>query len=946
MMAFMGRFLLTFLIVTVGYFSMHAQGLKNIELNESGKISVFTGENDTEVGADESLPLFSFKLNETQLSSRDAKRFIADEGYEFHYSDVSVTVTADEEYQTGWKGTIRLKNTSQDTVSISNVVPFGTASDHVYITGKGDHHLSRTHLFRPGFDPVNVIVPDNAWELGFSALPMQNNQGVTGLVRRDTSINADNKRFETVLAPEGSVAYNFYADFYQGDWQEALRLIFQDRYLYDVEVGEFDNTLYEREDLTWVRHAYASHLIMAWDKDFYNRDKGEYTLKSFLKRGQKWYGGDDFVGIWPTWPTLGLDQRNQWDLFRDLPGGLDKLGELAVMSRDMGTKFFISYNPWDESTRFEDHYEGMAQLIDDIGVDGVVLDTEGSSNEELQSSADSVRDGVIMYSEGMAVPKDMQGIVSGRVHNALYYPPMLNLNKFIKPEFAIFRVAELAFERIRREYAVSFFNGYGTELNIFRAGRPNWIEEDYRFWGRTLRILRQNTTNFTAKGYTPLLPTLKDEIFVNKWPTDDKVVYTIFSTRPAGFKGDLFEVTPKEGYHFVDLWKHEELSLPEKDGSIYMPVDVSGFHKKWLGTNNEGAVSAIAQLPKVLNTELKGDTLSISASQGDSVLVWAGSPEYEKQPLVLAPGDHQISIFENFGRFEGKLIVKLMKDGELLDLRTEKIVPGKPRLVSKVHRTARAAQAPKGMVHIPGGEFTMEVTQGDQFVPYPTDGYPKEVSLSDFYMDKHPVTNAEFKAFLDATGYQPENDKNFLKHWENGQIPDGKEQYPVVYVTYEDAKAYANWAGKRLPTEEEWQYAASAGDGRAWPWDKDLEVTKRKEFITNTLTVEHIEGIDSTYANLGNNKMDPVGSYPKGANPFGLEDLVGSVWQLTNDLYNNATFEFVMMKGGSYYKPSASWWYVQGGPRETHYRQMLLRVSPGFERNRTVGFRLVKDAKQ
>jgi gamma-glutamyl hercynylcysteine S-oxide synthase len=79
-------------------------------------------------------------------------------------------------------------------------------------------------------------------------------------------------------------------------------------------------------------------------------------------------------------------------------------------------------------------------------------------------------------------------------------------------------VAELAYERIRREYALSMFNGYGTELNIFRPGRPEWIEEDYRFFGKTLRILRENHRNFIGYDYNPLIPTLKDQIFINRWP--------------------------------------------------------------------------------------------------------------------------------------------------------------------------------------------------------------------------------------------------------------------------------------------------------------------------------------------------------------------------------------------------------------------------------------------
>ena len=104
-----------------------------------------------------------------------------------------------------------------------------------------------------------------------------------------------------------------------------------------------------------------------------------------------------------------------------------------------------------------------------------------------------------------------------------------------------------------------------------------------------------------------------------------------------------------------------------------------------------------------------------------------------------------------------------------------------------------------------------------------------------------------------------------------------------------------------------------------------------------------MEGIDSSVCNLGNGKLYAVGKYPQGANPYGLQDLVGSVWQLTNDLYMNGSYRYIIMKGGSYFKPSSSWWYVQGGPRELHYRQHLLRVSQGFERNATVGFRCVKD---
>lgn len=919
------------------------QELKNVDIQSKNalKVEQFISEKGTY--RVDKLPLLSFRIDGKKVNTlRGITKKEKDSLILTIAEKVKVGFRSNPEYNPGWKGKVTIKNIYDDTLNITNIVPFGTSSDRVYITGKGEHYLSRTHLFRPGYEAVNVIVPDNAWELGFSEVPL-GEENVCALARRTGDQNGEIHRFENVLPPGASVSYTLWADTYQGKWQAGLRKIFQDRYLYDVEPGTFDNSMYQRADLKWIRHDYASHLIMAWDEKFYDSRTNSFNLEEFLARGDRWYGGDDFVAIWPTWPTLGLDQRNQWDLYRDLPGGLDQLNKLADMSRNHGTQFFISYNPWDKSTRSEGHFTGMASLIDRIGVNGVVLDTRGSSSEKLQRAADSVSQGVVMYSEGMAVPKDMQNIVSGRVHNALYHPPMLNLNKFIKPKFAIFRVAEISYERIRREYALSLFNGYGTELNIFPAGRPSWVEEDYKFFGKTLRILRENTHNFTSNQYTPLIPTRRDSIWVNKWPKGNKTLYTIFSTIPQGFEGPLFKVHPDEDHHFVDLWYHEEITPDTVDGDTYIPVRTASFHKRWQGTNNEGAVSAIAKLPRLLNVKQKLDTLHLKAKKGNTIEIWKGRPDYSKKPLRLEAKKQSVKLTNHFPQYEGKFVIQLFRDSILLDERTVTIEPAKPRLVSKVSPTKKAEETPEGMVKIPSGPFKWRVTQGDEFIPYPKYNTGKEVHVHSFFMDKHPVTNAEFKEFLDATGYQPKNKANFLEHWENGKIPEGKEDYPVVHVSWEDARAYAEWAGKRLPTEKEWQYAAQAGSQREWPWDQEKEVTREKEKITNTLTVYKLKGIDSTRCNTGSGELYPVGKYPRGANPWGLEDLVGSVWQLTNDLYDNGAYRFIIMKGGSYYNPSSSWWYVQGGPRELHYRQMLLRVSQGFERNATVGFRCVKD---
>lgn len=890
----------------------------------------------TEVGQ---RPLVTYQLGEEQFSSSIKNKKMGIEARAV-------------EYATGWKGVIEFKNLSSDTLKLHNVVPLGRDDRNVYITGMGRHGLSRTHLFRPGVAPVNVIVPDNAWDLGFSVLESAADRGIAALTRRDRSTikNGQRGRFETTLYPGGSVSYTIWADRYDGgDWHEGLRLMFQKRFLYDVEPGSFDDSILQREDLKWFRRCYAVNLMMNWDTRYYDYQDGKFHVKEHLDKMKRLMGGYDVYGVWPTWPALGMDQRNQWDMFRDLPGGYKGLKQISDLCHQSGSRFFVCYNPWDGSTRSsEGHFDGMTTITKAADIDGFVLDTKGGSSVELQNAVDAARPGVIMYSEGMAVPVDMQGIPSGRVHNALYYCPMLNLNKLIKPDFAIFRVASENEEAVRREFNVSFFNGYGTEMNNFAPGKFEWTDDQMRYWGRLLRIQREHSENFLSFGYVPLLPTTKDSIYVNKWPLGEKTLYTVYSLCPAGYRGNLFEVEPAEGFHFVDVYHHEEVEPQQAGGKWLAPVTLEAFNCYELGTNNESAVTAIARLPRLLDVALHSDELTFSAPKGDKIRIWAGMPSYEKEAREFGIGTQSVRLLQLFPHYEGKFVIQLFDGETLLDEVVLFVKPGTARCISVNMPTEKAKKAPAGMVTIPAGLFRCDAYRtGDSFIAYPEELTKKgeSVGMKKFFMDKYPVTNAQYKQFLDESGYQPADTTNFLRHWVDGKIPAGMENHPVIYVTLEDAKAYAAWAGKRLPTEMEWQYAAQTAKGNEWPWVQKTPVKRIEDFITPTLSVWKLEGIDPACCNLGDGQLYPVGKYAKGRNAYGLYDLVGCVWQLTNDEYDNATYRYVMIRGGSYFLPSSSFWYVQGGPRELYFRQFLLRVSPSFERKATVGFRCVKDAE-
>jgi hypothetical protein len=174
-----------------------------------------------------------------------------------------------------------------------------------------------------------------------------------------------------------------------------------------------------------------------------------------------------------------------------------------------------------------------------------------------------------------------------------------------------------------------------------------------------------------------------------------------------------------------------------------------------------------------------------------------------------------------------------------------------------------------GMIYVEGGDFTMGSDDGEE------DERPsRRVFVASFFLDRREVSNDEYLRFVQATGHRAP------KGWRGGTYPSGTGERPVVYVNFQDASDFARWAGKRLPSEEEWEKAARGLDGRRYPWGDGFEPGR------------------ANCRETGLGRSASPGSFKGGESPYGLFDMAGNVWEWTDSWYQIRKSK--VFKGGSF----------------------------------------------
>jgi iron(II)-dependent oxidoreductase len=650
-----------------------------------------------------------------------------------------------------------------------------------------------------------------------------------------------------------------------------------------IRIG-YDDAQYRRPELQWAQRNFVHTQMMVEDRYFYDPVAGRYTVDRYLDDLVDRYGGIDSVLIWYVYPNIGIDDRNQIDLAADLPGGIDGLRGAVDDFHRRGVRVFLPTMPWDNGTRpvGKSDWQAIAELAKTVGADGVNGDTYNGVPRAFREACDAIGHPLVFQPESTASAEEalLWNHQSWGKASSETIPAVAKF-KWLEPRHMINVENRWSRERSDDLHYI-FFNGigYASWENIW--GIWNQLTpRDAAALRRVAAILRRFAPLVVSPEWRPYAPTLQGGVFASRFPLGGVVLWTIVNRNEYEVGGEQISAAHRAGTCYFDVWNGVPLT--------------------------PRVVGALAVLETTL--EARGFGAVLAVEEGVAV---EGLEDFLATMRKLAEVPLQ-SLSAQWNPIAQRLVA---------------IAP-----------TRRASAPPEGMATIPAATFDFVVVgieiEGQTWAgvdfqyPWETSarrGHRRLMRMSAFFIDRQPVTNAEFQAFMAATAYRPRDDHNFLRHWHDGAPASGSEREPVVWVAIEDARAYAAWAGKRLPHEWEWQYAAQGSDGRLYPWGDEW----RADAVPEPQRGRELE------------RLADVDAHPQGASPFGVLDLVGNVWQWTDEYADEHT-RAAVLRGGSAYLPQTSHWYFPQGWRLDQHGKYLL-MAPCKDRSGAIGFRCVVDA--
>jgi sulfatase modifying factor 1 len=326
-------------------------------------------------------------------------------------------------------------------------------------------------------------------------------------------------------------------------WREALK-----RWRAEAAARiEYDGSAYDRPELAWTRSCFSVALVWLWDELIYDHEAGRFTPDRFCAESEREFGGFDGVVLWHAYPVIGIDERNQFDFYRDVPG----IRELVDAFHDRGVRVFVNYNPWDVGTRREPvgDDEAIGELVRELGVDGVFLDTMKEAPSGLRAIVDAVRPGIAFEGES-TLP--MARICDHHLSWAQWFsdsavPGVLRARWFEQRHMLHHT------RRWNRDHAEelhsAWLNGVGMLVweNVFGAW-VGWNERDKALLRAMLSVQRRHADLLATGEWTPLAGSSHDgRVIASRWSDGDTTLWAVANASDESFSGPLagaeFEVT-------------------------------------------------------------------------------------------------------------------------------------------------------------------------------------------------------------------------------------------------------------------------------------------------------------------------------------------------------------------------------------------------------------------
>ncbi len=668
-----------------------------------------------------------------------------------------------------------------------------------------------------------------------------------------------------------------------------------------IRIG-YDPARYEMPALQWTQSSFIQPQMMVHDRYFYDPVANQYTVDKYLDDLTKRYGGIDAVLVWATYPNMGIDDRNQLDMVRSMPGGVEGVQKMVEDFHRRGVRVLFPMMMWDQGTRDPgyDWPASIASLMKSIDADGINGDTQDGVPLAFSLAAEKTGHPLAFEPEGGPHDEGLAWNVLTWGQYQFEFVPTVDRYRWLEPRHQVNIQGRWVRDKTD-DLQYAFFNGEGWESWENVWGIWNGVTPRDGEATRRMATIERGIAPFLAsQEWEPFYPMHLYGVFASRWPRGDRTVWTIVNRNEYDVSGPQMSVPHKDGMRYFDLYHGTELTPEVENGDdvLSFPTEAHGY---------------------------------------GAILAQSGEPDGATRDLL-----------RKMKGMTARPLVDYSHDWKAL-----------PQQLVEIASTAPAASAPAGMVRVEGGDYLFRV-QGIEIegtddvgvdVQYPWEDsarrfHEHRMNIKSFYMDRYPVTNAEFKKFLDAAHYHPADDLNFLKDWKDGTYPEGAAAKPVTWVSIEDARSYAKWAGKRLPHEWEWQYAAQGKDHRIFPWgDCDWLAPVQAGGPYACPWQQDPSDAPAPIPDRGRvmAAASDVNAHPRGASPFGVEDMVGNVWQWTDEYVDEHT-RAAIVRGGSHYQPQGSIWYFPQAYRNENHGKLLL-MAPSYDRSGALGFRCVKDAQ-